>query len=211
VTSTSGSISVFTGDLPQGLFDDLQRADLVGWDVETSGLDWRADKLGTCQLFSVETGTAVVQMDGTIPQRLSHLLVDRRVRKIFHHAPFDLRFLCKAWSVTPASVYCTKIASKLLMPTAENSRHSLQALLASHLGIHVQKGRVRTSDWLSKSLTLEQVRYAAEDVMHLPALHGELTSKLSIRGLEKLYQDCCNFLPTRVALDMGGYPDVFAY
>lgn len=70
---------------------------------------------------------------------------------------------------------------------------------------------MRTGDWTAASLTSEQLDYAAADVAHLLTLLGVLHSQLADEGLARLYDDCCEFLPARVLLDVGGYPDVFAY
>jgi ribonuclease D len=48
-------------------------------------------------------------------------------------------------------------------------------------------------------------------VLHLPALLEVLEKGLVASGLKELYDDCCAFLPARVRLDLGDYPDVFAY
>ena len=37
------------------------------------------------------------------------LLATPSVRKVFHHAPFDLRFLTGRWRATPRNVACTKV------------------------------------------------------------------------------------------------------
>jgi ribonuclease D len=206
-----GGIEVFKGDLPDEFAMDLTLAGVVAWDVETTGLDWRRDRLGTCQLHSPGVGTAIVMVNDEVPQRLINQLENPNVTKVFHHAPFDLRFLMSTWSVEPTSVRCTKVASKLLNPSVSNAEHSLQFLLAQHLGVELDKGPTRTSDWRSKNLSAEQIAYAANDVTYLLPLAEILTSLLKARDLSTLYSACCKFLPTRVALELGEYPDVFAY
>lgn len=186
-------------------------APLVAWDVETTGLDWRRERLATCQVFAEGIGVVVISLDDAKPDGLSTLLEDPAVEKVFHHAPFDLRFMIHEWKVRPASIRCTKVASKLLEPGAPSQAHTLQQLAARHLGIALAKGPVRTSDWSTPDLTPEQVDYAASDVLHLPALLDALTGSLHKAGLARLYDDCCAFLPARAILELGGYPDVFAY
>jgi ribonuclease D len=183
----------------------------IAWDVETTGLDWRRERLATCQLSAENIGVVVISMDGGKPDRLAALLEDPAVEKVFHHAPFDLRFMIRAWEARPASIRCTKVASKLLEPEAPNEAHTLQQLVARHLGIALEKGPVRTSDWSVPELTPEQLGYAASDVLHLSALLDVLTGALHKAGLTRLYDDCCAFLPARSILEVGGYPDVFAY
>ncbi len=199
------------GDVTRDLMASLGSRGRVAWDVETSGLDWRVEKLATCQLFAEGAAPVVVQLTECRPANLCALLADHTVTKVFHHAPFDLRFMVHAWGVPPRSVLCTKVASKLLLPAVANSGHSLQALLAGYLGIQLPKGAVRTSDWSAAVLTADQIAYAVNDVIHLPHLLDTLQDRLRNAGLEDLYQQCCSFLPTLVDLELGGFPDVFAY
>jgi ribonuclease D len=206
-----GAVRVARADLSAEMMAGFASAPRIGWDVETTGLDWRRERLATCQLFAENIGVVVISLDGGKPDRLAALLEDPAVEKVFHHAPFDLRFMTRAWKVRPVSIRCTKVASKLLEPEAPNEAHTLQQLVARHLGIALTKGRVRTSDWSVPELTPEQLRYAASDVVHLPALLDVLTGALHKAGLTRLYDDCCAFLPARAILDVGGYPDVFAY
>jgi ribonuclease D len=200
------------GDLPGEYLRALRQVPLVAWDVETSGLDWRTARIGTCQLYAESVGPVVVSVGSrSKPANLASLLGDATVPKVFHHAPFDLRFMMHEWDVTPASIRCTKVASKLISPHAPNEAHSLQSLASHYLGVVLEKGAVRTSDWTARRLTPEQLRYAAADVMYLPSLLRALEVALSQAGLADLYDGCCRFLPTRVALELGDYPDVFAY
>jgi len=208
----SGAPIVASVDLPAGMSAGFSRAPVVAWDIETSGLDWRSDVIGTCQLFAEGVGAAVISVAaGSVPVRLAALLEDPAVVKVFHHAPFDLRFMTHTWGVDAASVRCTKVASKLLDPHGPNEMHSLQSLLARYLGVHLDKGPVRTSDWSAPVLSAEQVEYAAGDVIHLPKLLQAMQARLEALGLAGLYDRCCEFLPSRVGLELGGFPDVFAY
>lgn len=204
--------TVARGDLPVTLLDAYRRSVLVAWDIETSGLDWRQARIGTCQLFAPGIGAAMISVTGGArPTRLVSLLEDPQVPKVFHHAPFDLRFMMHAWGVKPASIRCTKVASKLIEPSAPNEAHSLQSLVARYLELELEKGEVRTSDWTADRLSPEQVQYAVADVLYLPALLASLNVRLTELGLGWLYDRCCDFLPARAALELGDYPDVFAY
>jgi ribonuclease D len=204
-------MSISVGDLSPEMAEAFSAASRVAWDVETTGLDWRRDRLGTCQLFAEGVGVAIVSVDARTPRRLTALLEKPGVEKVFHHAPFDLRFMIRAWGVWPTAIRCTKVASKLLEPEAPNEAHSLQQLVGRHLGVTLEKGSVRTSDWSSADLTPEQLEYAAGDVLYLLPLLDEFQGALGAKGLTRLYDGCCAFLPTHAALELGGYPDVFAY
>ena len=206
-----GAAQVLYGDLPDELAVAFAASKRVAWDVETSGLNWRTDRLGTCQLFADDVGAAVISVNDHKPARMAALLEDPDVEKAFHHAPFDLRFMVNAWGVRPSAIRCTKVASKLLQSGAPNEAHSLQSLASRYLGVSLAKGQVRTSDWTASRLSAEQLEYAVADVLHLPTLLVVMSRALEAAGLADLYDACCAFLPARVTLELGDYPDVFAY
>jgi ribonuclease D len=199
------------GDLTARLAAAYREERRVAWDVETTGLDWRRDRLATCQIYAPEVGASVISMTNAEPTRLLHLLEDSSVEKVFHHAPFDLRFMAHNWGAVPTSIRCTKVASKLLRPTAPNDVHTLQQLTWRHLGVRLEKDAVRTSDWTVRNLSTEQVAYATRDVLYLLPLLDALEEALDATGIHDLYDHCCAFLPTQTRLAIGSYPDVFAY
>ncbi len=203
--------TIVDGDLGVERAGDLRRGGIVAWDTETSGLDWANDSLGTCQVKGRSSAIDVVRVSDGVPQVLSVLLADESVVKVMHHAPFDLRFMRRAWGTRAANVRCTKVASKLLHPTAASSEHSLRALSRRYLGVDLDKGSVRTSDWSSSALTAEQVAYAAGDVENLLALYDVLVEELEVVGRRELYDECCAFLPAQVEASMLGLDDVFSY
>jgi ribonuclease D len=202
-------ISVFDSDLDQEAFDRALRAGIVAWDIETTGLDWRQDRIGTVQLQIAER-SCVVRINGAVPHRLKALLEDTSVLKVMHHAMFDLRFLVHRWQATPSHVVCTKIAAKLVHPDANADEYSLAALVRRYFGVTLDKGQ-RLSDWTTGTLDASQLRYAADDVRYLWALYERLDDETRRKGLLSLRNRCYAHLNTRVELDLRGYPDVFAY
>jgi ribonuclease D len=197
-------------DLDASLAARLRNARRIALDIETSGLDPLKDKIGTVQVYAPEIGAIIIQLGAGFPGNLRDLLADERTLKIFHHAMFDLRFMVRHWKVEPTNVACTKVASKLLFPGMPNGGHSLQALLAEHLDIKISKDQ-RVTNWLAADLTPEQIEYACRDVVHLLPLLDCLEDQLRRAGLHALFRACVEFLPTRVQLDLGGWPDVFGY
>ena len=202
--------SLFRDDIDQAMVDQARVDGRIAWDIETTGLDWNADRIGTCQL-AVGGHIAVVQLDDwTVPDRLRDLLEDSRILKIFHHAPFDLRFMAHRWKAEPANVACTKIASKILEPGADHAAYSLKPVLERYLGVVIDKTQQR-SDWMRQSLSDEQVTYAAADVVYLSDLYDQLMLRAQRTGADELIRASYEYLPTRVKLDLLGSGDVFAY
>jgi ribonuclease D len=203
------ALSISEGDVSAAGDRAARSAGVVAWDIETSGLDWRADRIATCQLFVPGHGVELIRVESRVPIRLRHLLCDGGIAKVFHHAAFDLRFMRHHWDAVPQRIGCTKVAAKLLEPSADPGSHSLKPLVERCLGVILDKGEQR-SDWFAE-LSDSQLEYAAADVRYLLPLLRRLSVDLRARGLEKLAERCFEHIPTRVELEVGGYGDVFAY
>ena len=203
------NIVLYEHDISDEYTDCVCRAGIVAWDTETSGLHWRRDRIGICQLCAPNEPVAIIKVGDILPKKLRWLLSDASVRKVFHHAMFDLRFVSYHWKVLPRNIACTKIASKLLDVKNEN-KHSLQWVLKHYLDVVIDKNE-RLSDWLSSKLTEEQISYAARDVMYLLSLLDVLERELRSRGLLEFAHKCFAHIPTRVRLDILGYGDIYSY
>ncbi len=202
---------VETDDISDGLASMLHGVSRVAVDTETSGLDWRTDKLQLCQLFAPEIGTIVVRNVTSQASALAAVLTDPSVLKVFHHAAFDLRFLESTWGVTARPVACTKSASKLLDPNLRPEDHNLTSLLDRYLGVTIRKGAVRTSDWGAESLTMAQLDYAESDVIHLLELLDRELVDLDARGLREDFAAVCAYLPLDAHFEVAGLPDPLTY
>ena len=200
------------GDLVEADFRAACRFRQVAWDIETSGLDWEHERIGTTQLLIPNRGIVIVQVAGCRerPELLSRLLEDQSVQKVFHFALFDLTFMVRHWGVDPKNIACTKVASRILNPEGP---HSLQDLLAGHLAITLNKSQsaVRTSDWERQTLLTRQIDYAADDVRYLLMLYDKLVRELVRANLLPLAQSCFAFLPHRVQLELHRTADPFRY
>ena len=204
------SLPSFEADVPRSFVNAARRHGAIAWDIETSGLDWRRERIGLCQVLVKEEGLSLVKIKkNKRPQNLAAILEDSSVQKIFHHAMFDLRFLCYHWSVKAQNIACTKIASKLLDPE-KTQGHTLAALVEKYLGVVLDKGS-RTSDWLTWGLSPDQLRYAGNDVRYLPDLLRVLVAELERKDRLELARRCFAHIPTQVELEIQGFRDIYAY
>ena len=196
------------GDLPEGL--DL--GPVVAIDTETMGLRPERDRLCLVQLSAGDGEAHLVQIarGQTSAPNLERMLADPAVLKLFHFARFDIAALQAAFGVTTAPVWCTKIASKLVRTYTD--RHGLKYLLSEMLDVDISKQQ-QTSDWGSPTLTEAQLAYAASDVLYLHRLKEALERRLAREERADLARACFDFLPTRAALDLAGWPetDIFAH
>lgn len=196
------------GDLPEGL--DFGPA--VAIDTEAMGLNPHRDRLCLVQLSAGDGSAHLVQFEAGAydAPRLKRLLTDPAVLKLFHFARFDLGVLYRYLGVMAQPIYCTKIASRLARTFTD--KHGLRDLCKDVLGIEISKQQ-QSSDWGAATLTDEQLRYAASDVLHLHALRERLDSMLTREGRMELAKASFGFLPTRVRLDLAGWAeqDIFVH
>jgi ribonuclease D len=196
------------GDLPDGLLF----GDAVAVDTEAMGLNPHRDRLCLVQVSRGDGDAHLVQFAAGCYEapNLKRLLADPAVVKLFHFARFDIAILYHYLRVMPRPLYCTKIASRLTRTFTD--RHGLRDLCKDLLGVDLKKEQ-QSSDWGAQTLTEEQLRYAASDVLHLHALRARLDEMLVREGRAELAQRCFEFLPARALLDLAGWPeqDIFAH
>lgn len=196
------------GDLPEGLLF----GDSVAIDTEAMGLNPHRDRLCLVQLSRGDGDAHLVQLAAGCydAPNLKRLLADPAVAKLFHFARFDIAILYHYLGVMPEPLYCTKIASRLVRTFTD--RHGLRDLCKDLLGVELKKEQ-QSSDWGAASLTEEQLRYAASDVLHLHALRARLDVMLARERRTELARSCFDFLPARALLDLEGWAeqDIFAH
>ena len=196
------------GDIPEG----LGFGSAVAIDTEAMGLNPHRDRLCLVQLSAGDGNAHLVQFapDRYEAPHLKRLLADTAVLKLFHFARFDLAMLCHYLGTMARPVYCTKIASRLARTFTD--KHGLRDLCKDVLGVDLSKQQ-QSSDWGAASLTEEQLRYAASDVLHLHALRGRLDTMLERENRTELARRCFEFLPVRALLDLEGWAeqDIFAH
>ena len=196
------------GDLPEG----IEFRSVVAIDTEAMGLNPHRDRLCLVQLSAGDGDAHLVQFEPGCyaAPRLKLLLADPGTTKLFNFARFDLAMIYHYLGVMAVPVYCTKIASRLARTFTD--RHGLRDLCKDLLNIDLSKQQ-QSTDWGAATLSEEQLRYAASDVLHLHALRSRLDAMLAREGREELASACFEFLPHRVLLDLAGWSeqDIFVH
>lgn len=103
------------------------------------------------------------------------LLQDSAVIKVLHACSEDLEVFLRLTGSLPMPLFDTQLAAGYL-----NLGFSMgySRLVQAVLNIELPKGETR-SDWLQRPLSATQVSYAAEDVLHLARVYGQLKAQLS--------------------------------
>ncbi|MEO7251101.1 MAG: ribonuclease D, partial [Arenimonas sp.] len=125
----------------------------------------------------------VLLVDPTVPGMatvLAPFLENVSVTKLMHSASEDLQALLRGCGAVPAPVFDTQVAAAM---AGLGAGLSYLKLVEQITGVTLEKGETR-SDWLRRPLSESQLKYAADDVLHLHAVHTALDRKL--RELNRL-------------------------
>ncbi len=197
-------------DIPADLFAPLAS---IAVDTETMGLITPRDRLCVVQLSDGGPDEHLVRFaaggDYAAPN-LKALLGDPARLKLYHFGRFDIAALQYYLGIVAAPAWDTKIASRLIRTYTD--RHGLKELVRELLSQELSKVQ-QSSDWGGPALSDAQKDYAASDVRFLHRLKDELERRLVREGRMDLAQACFDFLPSRAALDIAGWPeiDIFAH
>ncbi len=141
--------------------------------------------LGLIQVFD---GTQIVLVDTVAIQDLEpfgRLLAEMEGAAILHSCSEDLGIFLNLFDVLPRRLFDTQVAAGLV---GHGYSVGYQALVQKLLGIAVPKGETR-SDWLARPLSPAQLRYAAEDVAHLPEIWRILSDQIRELGREEWVEE----------------------
>jgi len=197
-------------DIPAGLFAPGAS---IAVDTETMGLITPRDRLCVVQLSDGGPDEHLVRFgpgsDYAAPE-LRAVLADPARLKLYHFGRFDIAAIRHYLGVVAAPAWDTKIASRLIRTYTD--RHGLKELVRELLGQELSKAQ-QSSDWGGPVLSDAQKEYAASDVRYLHRLKSELERRLAREGRLEIAQACFDFLPSRAALDLAGWPeqDIFAH
>lgn len=168
-------------------FEKFSVAKVLGCDTETSSLSARRGQLFSVQISDGDFSVLVPSSEGIALGKLSALLENPNIIKIFHNAKFDLEFL-RENGYQISNVFCTMIAEKVLTKGANQSA-SLAETLYRYFAVDLDKSqRVKfTKNWTGV-WTNELVNYALSDVVYLPRLMNEQVLWLERLGLTEDFQ-----------------------
>jgi ribonuclease D len=169
---------VATQDGLASLIAELRAAGRFAYDSEFIGELTYRPKL--C-LIQVSSAQRVSLIDPLVELDLSsfwELICDPTIEKIVHAGAQDVEPVVRHIGKSPANLFDTQIAAGfagLSYPIA------LSRLVMEICGAKLGKGATFTH-WDQRPLSAMQLRYAADDVRYLPAIHDAISKKLEARG-----------------------------
>ena len=201
-------IKFYKNDLPK----NINLGNSIAIDTETMGLNHNRDRLCLVQLSKGDGICHLLQIlsSNKKPLNLIKILKNKKIKKIFHFARFDVGILKHTFDIKIENIYCTKIASKLARTFTD--KHGYQDLCKELLNKKISKTE-QTTDWGSNSLSMAQKKYAATDVLYLHEIKNKLDEMLIRENRYDIAESCFNFIQTRTDLDLLGWSeyDIFKH
>ncbi|MDZ8085156.1 MAG: ribonuclease D [Nostoc sp. DedQUE12b] len=198
-------------DLSDAALNQYLESTAIAVDTETMGLLPLRDRLCLVQLCNPEgkvTAIRIAKGQADAPN-LKKLLEAVNVVKVFHFARFDLATLQANLGIQVGPIFCTKIASKLAR--TYTNRHGLKDVVQELEQVELDKSS-QSSDWGNAvSLSEAQLSYAANDVRYLLSVQQKLIQMLKREERWLIAQECFEFLPTIVSLDLLQFKDIFEH
>lgn len=154
---------------------DWRQLPFVAVDTEFVRVDTFYPQAGLVQVGDGRSAYLIDPLQIRDWQPLAGLLEDPAVVKVLHACSEDLEVLQRLTGSLPQPLFDTQLAAAYL-----NLGFSMgySRLVKDVLGVELPKGETR-SDWLQRPLSELQVRYAAEDAVHLAEVYVALAQRLS--------------------------------
>ena len=204
----------FQDDISTDALKGLEKHSSLSLDTEGSGLQIpHRDKLSLVQFSTGNDDAYIIQ-----PNRKNYkasnivkILENKTITKIGHYLRYDISGLEYFLKCNVKNIWDSKIASKLCRTYSQN--HGLKDLVQEFCGKKLDK-RLGSSDWNKNlnELTDAQLQYCSNDVIYLHKIKDALHKMLVRENRLELYENCIQFLKTRIKLDQSGFTeDIFQH
>ncbi len=204
----------FQDDISTDALKELEKYSSLAIDTEGSGLQIpHRDRLSLVQFSTGNNDAYIVQPNRKkyAAPNIVKILENAKVTKIGHYLRYDVSGLEYFLKCNVKNIFDTKIASKLCRTYSQN--HGLKDLVLEFCEKKLDK-RLSSSDWNKKldELTEAQLQYCSNDVIYLHKIRDALYKMLVRENRLELYENCIQFLKTRIKLDQSGFTeDIFQH
>ncbi|NCO76541.1 MAG: hypothetical protein GW795_04620 [Cyanobacteria bacterium] len=171
--------------------DQFSKYSTLWLDTETADWDKPTKRLSLLQITANPndlTGESVYLLDlldknHLIEYFIQTIMVNENIQKVFHNAPYDLRFLGGKDRVN--NIFCTyNLSRKLSLEVLGTPNRQLKTLASYLCGFTIEENE-QGSDWAIRPLTEKQVKYAAMDIIFLTQVHQKLEDIYNLSTLDK--------------------------
>lgn len=174
----------------------LMKKKIMAVDVEADSMYHFKEKVCLIQISSERVNLLIDPLSIRDLSPLTPLFSNRKIKKIFHGADYDVRSLYRDFKIEINNLFDTQIASMFL----GSKEISLHAVVQRMFHIALDK-KYQKKDWSQRPLPKEMTDYAIHDVLYLIPLAKLLEKKLKKKKrLEWVKEECDTLSKVRPVL-----------
>jgi len=167
----------------QRAVNDFERTKVLSIDTEYDSFRYFKEKLCLIQIHANNTTYVFDPLNDLNLSFLGKYFDNQRIVKILHAADNDIRLLKRDYKFNFKNIFDTHRAALLL----GFQQLSLEKMIKEFVGVELKKNKkIQRSRWDSRPLTEEQLEYAVQDVIYLPALYEKQSAALGIKDLKNV-------------------------
>jgi ribonuclease D len=167
----------------------LQRSDAIGVDLEADSMFHYREKVCLLQISTRRQNLIIDPLSVKDLAPLAPVFADRRIRKIFHGADYDMRSLYRDFRIEVHGLFDTQIAARFL----GIRETGLASLLQLKFNVKSDK-KYQKKDWSQRPLPEAMLQYGVQDTCHLIPLAELLEKELKEKGRLFCVQEECEIL-----------------
>ena len=165
----------------QRAVDDFRQALVLSIDTEYDSFRYFKEKLCLIQIHANATTYIFDPLNNLDLSFLGKYFGNQQIVKILHAADNDIRLLKRDYKFDFKNIFDTHRAALLL----GFKQLSLEKMITQFVGVELKKNKkMQRSRWDNRPLTEEQLEYAVQDVIYLPALYEKQAAELAIKDLK---------------------------
>jgi DNA polymerase I-like protein with 3'-5' exonuclease and polymerase domains len=159
-----------------------EASEIVGLDIETTGLNPRKDKIRLVQISDGEK-TYVVDAFKVNVRPLFEALATYPQKVIAHGAKFEWGFIYHGFGIALDNLVDTHLLTRIAACGDMSVPGGLGAVARDMLSLELDKD-MQHADWTPETLSRRHLVYAATDAAILPQLYQELLKEITATGQE---------------------------
>ncbi|MCX5850085.1 MAG: ribonuclease D [Deltaproteobacteria bacterium] len=165
----------------QRAVNDFERAKILSIDTEYDSFRYFKEILCLIQIHANNTTYVFDPLNNLNISFLGRYFDNQHVVKVFHAADNDIRLLKRDYKFNFKNIFDTHRAALLL----GFQQLSLEKMIKEFVGVELKKSKkIQRSRWDNRPLLEEQLEYAAQDVIYLPALYEKQSAELGMKDLK---------------------------
>ena len=194
-------------ELKIGEFMELLGTTLaISIDVEASSIDTiTAEWI----LFQVKLGDSIYVFDArTLDRKFLSYLLDlincSQKPIIAHNSKYDLKIIFRGTGILLQNIHDTMLIESILYRGIGKVFYTLAELVELYTGEILLKDVRATFESFKGELSIEQLSYAAMDVLYLETIYNKQLEFISQKNLDKIYRLEMDLVPVLVRMELAG-------